>query len=276
MGMQQGGMYPGNPQNASQRSGPNRLLFIGLAVLIIIGLLVGLVGFVNSTTLQNTNQRSQTTSTPATSQPTATPTPAINTTTDPQNLYKLVTNQTPTLNDSLASQSLSVIWIPLAGQCTFTGGKLHSINTSSNAASICLASPTNFSNFGYEVQVANVKGDTSGIIFRADNLGRKLYLFGVDTSLSGAYVLSAVTGNAGGKQTLLAASSSSAIMAGPNQTNRLMVIARGNSLYLYINQQYVTKVDDSTSPSGEIGLFSVDAKGGPTEASFSNLKVWGF
>jgi len=58
------------------------------------------------------------------------------------------------------------------------------------------------------------------------------------------------------------------------QTNTLRVDARGNSFSLYINDQFVTTVQDGTLSSGSVGFIVetwTDPNGG---AWFDNLEVW--
>ena len=51
------------------------------------------------------------------------------------------------------------------------------------------------------------------------------------------------------------------------------MVARGSSLTLYINQQYVTGVKDWVYSSGAIGVFA-DDQINPTEVAFNNAEVW--
>lgn len=57
------------------------------------------------------------------------------------------------------------------------------------------------------------------------------------------------------------------------QPNKIAVVARGSSLTLYINQQYVTGVNDWAYQSGAIGVFADDQLN-PTVVAFNNAEVW--
>ncbi len=192
----------------------------------------------------------------------------------PQDLYTRVTAGKPTLNDPLTSQG-SVTWSNLGSSnssCTFAGGSLHA--TSSKGSVGCVALGNTYNDFAYQIQVTIMSGDLGGIFFRTDQVNHKLYLFGL--SLEGVYVLAYAQPSASGyvNGNVLAAAFSSAINPGLHSTNILGVIARGNDIYIFINKQFITKVSDSTSRAGEIGVMSGSSKSTPSDATFNNLQVW--
>jgi len=57
--------------------------------------------------------------------------------------------------------------------------------------------------------------------------------------------------------------------------NLIAVVAKGNSITLYVNGQNIGSVSDSTYSQGEIGVAADDVSN-PTEVVFSNAKVWTF
>jgi len=71
----------------------------------------------------------------------------------------------------------------------------------------------------------------------------------------------------------LAQGFSSTIHKGLNVPNNIAVLARGRSLSFYVNQHYVTSVNDTTYSSGAIGVFADDQLN-PTEVAFNNAEVW--
>jgi hypothetical protein len=165
-------------------------------------------------------------------------------------------------------------WRALSGNCTFTGNVLHVTAKpagSTKTVSGCVAVSTNFDNFAYQAKATIAKGSIGGLMFR---LGSGLYLFAI--SSEGVYLL--VAGNANGfannNVKLLAGANSLAINTGLNQLNLLTVIARGSTVYLYINKQYLTSVSDSTSSAGAIGVMGEDLKGGSVDVAFSEIQVW--
>ena len=125
-----------------------------------------------------------------------------------------------------------------------------------------------FLNFALQVQMTIIRGPSGGLLFRS-NLAGTFYAFSISTD--GTYFLERISpGSIAGKIqiTPLARGSSPAINQGINQSNTLTVVAQGNTLYLYVNGQYVDSASDSTLTSGAIGVFTLGA-----EAAFSNLKV---
>ncbi len=133
----------------------------------------------------------------------------------------------------------------------------------------CTARATNFIDFAYQVQMTLVKGDQAGIIFRFDGIRKAFYSCSI--SNKGTYALD--IDNQQGFVSQLTSGSSSAIKTGLNQSNLVAVLARGSQIYLYVNGQYLASAQDSTYKNGAIGVIAED-DGHPTEALFSDAKVW--
>jgi serine/threonine-protein kinase len=176
----------------------------------------------------------------------------------PQELYKAVTSQPPSFNDSLGAQSARS-WDSNAA-CVFSGGK-YVISAPAGHFAPCLANSTNICNMGYQVQMTTLSGDGGGLIFRNATNG---YRFRVGPD--GSYDLAGTT-------TPNISGSSAAIQKGINATNQVTVIAQGSKISLYVNAQYITSVTDTTSNCGKIGLMAVGF-GSTGSAAFSNATVW--
>jgi hypothetical protein len=192
----------------------------------------------------------------------------------PQDLYTRITAGTPALNDPLTSQG-SITWSQMGssdGTCAFTGGALHA--TSNKGSAACVAFGSTHSNFVYQVQVSVIRGDLGGIFFRTDQVNHKLYLLAI--SPNGFYGLFYTGQNASGNtsENILAASISPTINTGLKSTNELSVLARGSEISIFINKQFITKVNDSSSTIGEIGVISGSSKNTPCEAAFNNAQLW--
>lgn len=189
-----------------------------------------------------------------------------------QNIYNTATGGTPALSDSLANNSSSNWDVNQAqggGGCGFSGGAYHASLNNKGYYFPCMANNTNFSNFAYQVQMNIVSGSAGGVIFRGNNNSSKFYVLTVDTG--GNYLLF-TTSSTSQSSTLLSGTAPS-FKQNNGQTNLLTVIARGTSIYIYINKQYVGSVTDSTYSSGQIGVV-VDAHNGSTNVAFSNARVW--
>ena len=208
-------------------------------------------------------------------------TPTISTTptlTNPQALYTQATSGTLALNDPLSSQNPNG-WEAIGGygSCTFTGKALRASAThqvSTYTVSLCLATSTSFVNFAYQARTTIIQGDASGLIFRADPLSSSLYYFMIEHY--GYYILESVQRDnlPQGNVKVLVGATSAAINTGLNQPNLLTVIARSSTIYLYVNQQYLSSIVDSTSSSGAIGVFGENTKNGPVDVAFSEIQVW--
>lgn len=175
------------------------------------------------------------------------------------------------LNDPLSDNSQGYGWgefttNSIGGACQFTGGAYHVSQSKAGFEVSCKASTTNFSNFAFEVQMRIIQGDCGGLIFRYDTTNDKnFYQFRV--CQDGIYVLS------NSYSITLARNSSSAIYTGLNQSNLIAVVANGSTLDLYVNNQRIDSVSDSSYSQGEIGVAAIYITG-PTEVVYSNAKVW--
>lgn len=259
------------PLGQRRHSGLSTGIIVLLVVLVIV--IIGGSGIVlYATVILPANRHSQANANPTiqVKTPVAQATTPI-TTTNPQDLYTQVISQTPTLYDPLTGQD-SNNWQDLSTlkSCTFTGGALHLSGSSAS----CIGESTSFGDFAYQVKVTIIQGTLGGIAFRVDAINQKLYLFGI--SPDGLYALVYAAGSAGGlaNEKLLASANSPAIVTGLNQQNTLTVIARGSSIYLYINKQYVTTLTDSSSTIGAIGMLAGSSAGGTSNVTYSDAQVW--
>jgi hypothetical protein len=189
-----------------------------------------------------------------------------------QNIYSEATRGTPSLNESL-SFNTSSNWdenqAQGGGGCSFTGGAYQASLYSKGFYFTCIANNTNFSNFAFQVQMKITRGDSGGLVFRGNNAAGKFYVLRVGRD--GTYDL--FTSQDATHSTSLAYGNSPTINKNPGQSNLLTVIARGSSIYFYINKQYVGSVTDVTYASGQIGVFAEDNTN-PTDVAYSNLHVW--
>jgi len=180
------------------------------------------------------------------------------------------------LSESLSDPGHGEGWPVLTdpfGTCQFLGGAYQvSTNFSSNRH-WCDASQR-FSNFAFEVQMTILSGDSGGMIFRVDNALNIEYVFSV--SQNGTCELSIVQGTQT-TNTLVQPAPRPAVHQGLGKTNIIAVLARGNTITLYVNHQQIALVTDSTLSSGLIGLVSSSAPGGSqATVAYSNERIWTF
>jgi eukaryotic-like serine/threonine-protein kinase len=174
------------------------------------------------------------------------------------------------LDDPLNDNSHGYNWFDVGGgtgTCTFTGGAYHVDALQQGSNHFCKASP-DFRDSAYQVQMTIVTGDAGGIGFRADVTKGNGYLFVI--SQDGKYGLYLF---ANSSSVLLRGGSSNAINTGLNQSNLLAVVANGSAIDLYVNNQKIDGVTDSTYSQGHFGVGALDLNN-PTEVVFSNAKVW--
>lgn len=189
-----------------------------------------------------------------------------------QNFYTQSTSGTPILNSPLSYQDAAnweVYNTTDGGGCGFNGGALHSSVPSKGYYVACFARTTNFSNFAYQVQMTILKGDEGGVLFRANPTSYQYYFLII--SRSGTYSLYLSKDKQ--HNLSIAGDKSSAIKTAAGQANLVTVIAKGGTISLYINKQFVGSVNDSTFNAGQIGVLSSDNTNS-TEVAFNNAQVW--
>jgi hypothetical protein len=190
-----------------------------------------------------------------------------------QNIYTQATRNTPTFIDSMSDQT-DRQWDELTssanGTCGFQDGSYHAKMPTVGYFQPCFAQNTNFGDFAFQVNMTLIQGNLGGIIFRADNVNDKYYLFRI--SPKGMYDLFLYVGNDASQAKVLLQGNTS-LMNAAGQANTITLIARGNNFYFYINQKYLDSAHDATYNSGQIGVIS-DSSEQITEAAFSNVKVW--
>jgi hypothetical protein len=121
--------------------------------------------------------------------------------------------------------------------------------------------------------MAVIKGDYGGIVFRDDESQSKRYYFRIGQD--GSYALYCYSNNTAVCASSLSSGSNPAIKSGLGQVNLIAVVANGNTITLYVNGQKIDSIHDNTSIQGQIGVVA-DAINNPSEAVFSDAKVWTF
>jgi hypothetical protein len=242
-----------------------------ILLLVLLLLIVGAGGILYFRTALPAGQR----------QAHASPTPIQRTATaasaqTPQELYDQVTQIPPTLDGPLRTNDTSN-WTESTSadnkySCAFRGGAYHAIAQPQNASMLCLAQATNFGDLAYQVQMTIVTGEFGGMVFRVDSSQTKYYSFLIDRS--GTYSLITSVDNTGTRDYVLHKGTSAFFKAGLNQVNLIAVIARGRSIYLYINQHYITSASDRSYRAGQIGLFGGNYTQAPADVVFRHVQIW--
>jgi hypothetical protein len=188
-------------------------------------------------------------------------------------LYVQSTNGTPVLNDQLRAQDSNNWDINNSDPnavCEFANGTFHA-KAAVGFFAPCLAKTTNFNNLVFQVEMHIISGHSGGLIIRSD-ANDAGYYFRISTD--GTYLGRRVSFNQNTTQEIpLFAGSSQAVHTGNGQFNQVTAIAQGNEIYMYVNQQYVAKINDDTYKSGSIGVFA-DSDASGSEIVFRNAQVW--
>ena len=180
------------------------------------------------------------------------------------------------LNDPLRDNSKGYQWDTTntqgEGGCGFANNAYQVVQNAIIGGGITSCNPEAFtspSDFTLQVQMTIVSGDAGGITFRVAN--SNFYLFAITPD--GSYHLDLVNGNGLALPTVLKQGTSSAIHKGLRQPDLIAVVAFGNTFDLYVNNQHIDTVTNSTLSSGNIGLAAEEVSN-PTAVMFSNVMVW--
>lgn len=198
-------------------------------------------------------------------------TPGASQTPNIDQLYQQITSQNPSFVDSLQNATLSswsVFERPTDG-CEIKSDGLHVHIQDTNHFSYCTSGRGKFSNFAFQVEMKILSGAGGGITFRGDNQAGNLYYFHVYPD--GAYTIFIEVKHQFGLY--LGRGTANSFSSGFDQKNTLMVIAQGSQIYLYVNQKFLAKIQDSTYTSGYIGVAASDSTA-PAEVVFTNAKIW--
>ncbi len=192
-------------------------------------------------------------------------------------IYTQATAGTPTLDDPLNANGANnwTEYSTAQQSCAFKGGALHAL--SQNTGTVCFAQNTSFNNFAYTVKMVINSGSVGGVVFRANvtsstNVG--VYLFSITTG--GKYILGLIQGTASGSTATkdLGSNQSSTINTASAAVNELGVVARGSTIYLFINKHYVAQVTDAALTTGMLGVFGGTQSDSNSDVSFTDLQVW--
>lgn len=178
-----------------------------------------------------------------------------------------------TLNDPLANNAQGYGWMEgtnsLGATCQFSGGIYQSLEPNPGYFHSCMEQAKDFTNFTFVVKETLLSGDYEGIVFRVNPTNRnQYYIFNVD--MNGTYVFQVSSGS---QTTTIKQGTSPAILTSPQQTNTIAVTADYSNITLFINQQQVASVTDTTYTSGLIGMFAGNENNSAV-VDFQDAEVW--
>ncbi len=190
----------------------------------------------------------------------------------PQSVYNRTTQTNPSFSNALDGQSSSPWSARSIGNsgCVFSNGAYHLHVAPTDNYVYCSATGTNYKNFIYQVQITMINDLEAGITFRSFIENLPSFVFSITTT--GLYALDAYQSIRQGR--VLAFGRSSAIHLGQNQTNVIAVMARGSTISLFINKQFIKNISDNNYSPGEIGMFTGNAPRSNIDVAFTNAQVW--
>jgi eukaryotic-like serine/threonine-protein kinase len=208
---------------------------------------------------------------------TATPTPATAPVSTPASTNSYNPSQSNVaLNDPLVDNSQGHSWMEgtnsLGATCQFSGGVYESLEPNAGYFHSCMEQADDFQNFTFSVKETLISGDYEGIVFRVNPADRnQYYFFGI--YMNSTYILKLSTDANWSDAAVLAQGSSSAILAAPQQTNTIAVVADFSNITLFINQQQITTISDSTLSHGLVGMFAGNETNNAV-VDFQDAEVW--
>lgn len=245
------------PPKQGSRRGMLVGVIVGLVVLLVLG---GLVAALRPRTNSS-----------GLSQPQSTAGPSLLTATASRNPYPPYAG-TLVLNDHLRDNTAGYQWSEgkQSGNaiCGFSGGAYH-MSLSRSGFDYCgpQANGLAFSNLAFEANLTIVQGDYAGIWFRLDKTQNTRYLLIITPD--GLCIL-ATDGN--DAVTPLRQDRPVALRPG-QQTNLLAVVAIGDTITWYVNNQLVASIKDTSYQQGQIGVFAQGVTGG-FNVIVSDVRVW--
>jgi hypothetical protein len=187
---------------------------------------------------------------------------------NPQQLYAWATSGTPVIDDPMDKQE-ETAWIEVISKgasCRIQDAAYH-IHVPTSSSFACVAPGSFFRDLAFQVRITIIQGEVGGIYLRASKDGN-CYLSYI--SANGSYALSVVKNQ---QQSMLKAGSSAQLGTGQGSSHLLTVIARGSTLYLYLDKEFIDQVVDTSNMEGQVGLIALSDQE-PTDVAFQNVKIW--
>ena len=130
-----------------------------------------------------------------------------------------------------------------------------------------------YSDFVVEADAAQVAGPDNniyGVLFRYDLGGDDFYVFAITGD--GFYTLNIDGAKHTEPDVIVDWTESSAINKG-QQTNHIKVVAVGNNIEYYVNDQLLGQAQDTRLTKGTVGFFAGSTEVSGVQVSFDNLKI---
>lgn len=183
----------------------------------------------------------------------------------PEEQYQAATRSAPVIDDTMKTNEAGHRWsedTTIFGECRFEQGAYHVLPVAN--AHRCCRSDVYLDDLAVEATVTIEDGDEGGIGFRWDDSSG--YFFHITAS---GYVLFTYDRPTDRVETLLRGSAP----VEPTGPNLVAVLARGPTIDLYVNEEYVATIEDTTFRTGAVVLCARDILGG-TNVAFRDVQAW--
>lgn len=187
-------------------------------------------------------------------------------------LYQQITGTSPTDFDPLTNPATSS-WSnsqQATYGCAIEHDGLHAHISDKGLLVYCLNGKGEFANVAFQVRMQIRSGDAGGLAFRLNPSTQQSYF--IQVGLNGVYGIF-VAKDQTKPVTNLARGVAQAMDSAPSATNTLTVIAKDSVFDFFINQQFVTQVQDTTFTNGVIGVIAADDTQS-TEVLYSDALIW--
>jgi hypothetical protein len=150
-------------------------------------------------------------------------------------------------------------------ECAIKNDGLHVRNSITGSFISCTYNAASFTDFAVQVNMRILSGG-GGLTWRENPGTFYEFLIAPNGSYNiGMQKAAQTVGFLSGK--------TSAMLGKTGATNSLTLIAKGSDMYLYINQTFVTLLQDSNFSFGNVGVIANTDKS-PAEAVYTNAKFW--
>lgn len=260
----------------ARREGRNSLLGLSVLIGLLFIILTGVVFYIVASRTNNNHVTNNTATTTAGSSPTAASTVSPRPTSNPGPTPDFgatataVTGQTPSLTDTLSSDSTGS-WDNDGQVCAFQNGTYHVLVNQANFLQPCANKKFTMNNGAIQVDLSLVRGSDAGIIYSQSS--DQFYDFEITSQ--GTFFFRRHDTNGGGNYVSLISPTSTSAIAPGSATNTLLMIVNNGDFTFFINGVYVGRAKDSNYHTGQIGFVAGTLSPvSSADASFSNLAVY--
>lgn len=195
--------------------------------------------------------------------------------------YASLTNSNPSLSYSLVSNASGNYKWEERADCTFAAQAYHvSDNTTDNTSSTppdnfnsCYLQNSNFNNFAFQVQLVIISGGFGGILFRNSG-GSNGFFYVFRIGVDGSYELRFYLNKQSDNYNVLSSGNTDAFNNGLGKLNTIGIVAKSDTIDLYINHHYIDEVEDNSSERGAIALLAASYQLNTAEVVYNNAEIW--